>query len=73
MKLLGGLISRDYWIFDHADDYGWLIMGTPKGDFVSIEATKPVLAPAARTEAFARARALGYDISKLDFPTQAAR
>lgn len=73
MKLLAGLVSRDYWIFDHADDYGWLIMGTPKGDFVSIEATRPVLAPAARAEALARAKALGFDTSRLAFPLQPAR
>lgn len=73
MKLFAGLVSRDYWIFDHAADYRWLIMGTPKGDFVSIEATRPILPPQAKAEALARARALGYDISKLDFPVQAAR
>jgi apolipoprotein D and lipocalin family protein len=73
MKVLGGLISRDYWIFDHAGDYGWLIMGSPKGDFISIEATRPALAPAAKAEALARARSLGYDTSKLVFPVQAGR
>lgn len=73
MKLLAGLVSRDYWIFDHADDYGWLIMGTPKGDFVSIEATRPILPEAMKTEALARARTLGFDTSKLDFPIQRGR
>lgn len=68
MKIFGGLISREYWIFDHAHDYGWLIMGTPKGDFISIEATRPFLPPAVKAEALARARALGYDTSKLVFP-----
>lgn len=73
MKLFAGIIQRDYWIFDHAADYGWLIMGSPKGDFISIEATHPVLSPAVKAEALARAKALGYDTSKLIFPKQVAR
>ena len=31
MSILGGLVANDYWLIDHADDYGWLIMGTPAG------------------------------------------
>ena len=73
MKLLAGIIQREYWIFDHAADYGWLIMGTPKGDFISIEATRPVLPPAVKAEALARAKALGYDTSSLIFPVQVAK
>jgi apolipoprotein D and lipocalin family protein len=73
MKLLAGIIQREYWIFDHAEDYGWLIMGTPKGDFISIEATRPVLSPQVKAEALARARALGYDTSRLVFPAQVGR
>jgi apolipoprotein D and lipocalin family protein len=73
MKLFAGLVSREYWIFDHADDYAWLIMGTPKGDFISIEATRPTLPGAVKAEALARARALGYDTSKLVFPSQSGR
>jgi apolipoprotein D and lipocalin family protein len=73
MKLLAGIIQREYWILDHAADYGWLIMGAPKGDFISIEATRPVLAPQVKAEALARAKALGYDTSSLIFPVQAAK
>jgi apolipoprotein D and lipocalin family protein len=73
MKLFAGIIQREYWIFDHAADYGWLIMGTPKGDFISIEATRPILSPAVKAEALARARSLGYDTSKLIFPVQVRR
>ena len=73
MKLFGGLIARDYWIFDHAADYGWLIMGSPRGDFISIEATRPILAPAVKAEALAHARSLGFDTAKLIFPVQLAR
>ena len=70
MKLLAGLVSREYWIFDHAADYAWLIMGTPKGDFVSISATRPILPEPVKAEALARARALGFDTSRLAFPMQ---
>jgi apolipoprotein D and lipocalin family protein len=73
MKVFGGIIQRDYWIFDHAADYGWLIMGSPKGDFVSIEATRPILAPAVKAEALARTKALGFDTSALVFPAQLAK
>lgn len=73
MKLLGGIVQRDYWIFDHAPDYAWLIMGSPKGDFISVEATRPVLSAAVKAEVLTRARALGYDTSKLVYPLQAAK
>lgn len=70
MSVLGGLISRDYWIIDHADDYGWLIMGTPGGDYVAVMAARAHMAAAPRAEAFARLKSLGYDAATLVFPVQ---
>ena len=57
MSLFGGLISHDYWLLDHADDYGWLIMGTPAGGFISIMAARPVPPASVRAEALTDARA----------------
>jgi apolipoprotein D and lipocalin family protein len=68
MKVLGGLINQDYWLLDRASDYGWLIMGTPKGGFISISTRTPDPSPALKAEAVARARALGYDTSQLIYP-----
>lgn len=73
LKVLAGLVQREYWVLDHAADYGWLIMAAPKGGFVAIEAPRPVLVPEARAEALARMKALGLDTSALIFPVQAAR
>lgn len=68
MKVLGGLINQDYWLLDRAQDYSWLIMGTPKGNFISISTKTPDPSPALKAEAVARAKALGYDTSQLIYP-----
>ena len=72
MFMFGGLISHDYWLLDHADDYSWLIMGTPSGSFISIMAAHPSLPKAEKAQALLDARAMGYDVSKLVFPIQPA-
>ena len=72
MLLFGGLIGADYWLIDRADDYAWLIMGTPGGAFVSIMASRPTLPAAMKSDALLDARRLGYDVSKLSFPAQPA-
>ncbi len=72
MMMLGGLVASDYWLIDHADDYGWLIMGTPGGNFVSIMASRPTLPAAIKSDALLEVRRLGYDVSKLAFPAQPA-
>jgi apolipoprotein D and lipocalin family protein len=66
--LFGGLLSQDYWIFDHADDYSWLIMGTPNRTFVALFASSPQMPPAARAQALDEVMALGFDVSRLSFP-----
>jgi apolipoprotein D and lipocalin family protein len=71
MSVFGGLLSQEYWLLDHADDYSWLIMGTPNGKFVSIMSIQAHPAPQVRAAALQDAARLGYDISKLAFPTHA--
>ena len=70
MLLFGGLISSDYWLLDHADDYSWLIMGTPNGSFISIMALRPALPPLVKSQVLLEAKTMGYDTSKLAFPIQ---
>jgi apolipoprotein D and lipocalin family protein len=60
-SFFGGLIRRQYWVIDRADDYGWMIASTADGKFVALMARAPGL-PAARHAALkARMRALGFD------------
>ncbi len=72
MSLFGGLISRDYWLLDHADDYSWLIMGTPSGNFISIMAARPALTANETARALSDVRSMGYDVTRLVFPVQTA-
>ncbi len=60
--------AQTYWILDHGNDYGWFIVSTP--NFQNIALLDRAPRPAAREIAAltARAKALGYDTSKLEFP-----
>jgi apolipoprotein D and lipocalin family protein len=73
MSFMGGLLSQEYWILDHADDNNWAIMATPGGNYVWVLSRRPVLDPATRTAALQRVRTLGYDLSRLTYPQQMAR
>jgi len=65
------LIQWDYWILDHADDYSWFISANPAFDKLWIY-TRKVPTPEQLRDLTARAAALGYDTSKLEFPAQPA-
>ncbi len=63
------LISQDYWILDHDDDYSWFIDASP--DFKDLWIyTRKVPSKTFLGKLIMRARALGYDTSKLEFPPQ---
>ncbi len=66
-RYLGGLITWDYWVLDHAEDYSWFISADPTFDKLWIY-TREVPDAAGRQALVARARALGYDVSRLEFP-----
>ena len=68
MSFLGGLKKQEYWVLDCADDHSWAIMATPGGNFVWLLSRQAVMAPAAKAEALARVKALGY--AKLEYPQQ---
>lgn len=66
------LISREYWIIDRADDYSWFIEASP--DFRDLYIfTRRVPSKSQLARLVARAEALGYDVSKLEFPEQPPR
>ena len=67
VRYLGGLITWDYWVLDHAEDYSWFISADPTFDKLWIY-TREVPDAAERRALVARAAALGYDVSRLEFP-----
>lgn len=67
VRYLGGLITWDYWVLDHAEDYSWFISADPTFDKLWIY-TREVPDAAGREVLVARAAALGYDVSRLEFP-----
>ena len=67
VRYLGGFITWDYWVLDHAEDYSWFISADPTFDKLWIY-TREVPDVAERRALVARATALGYDVSRLEFP-----
>jgi apolipoprotein D and lipocalin family protein len=71
MSFFGGLVKQEYWVLDHRPDQGWLILGTPGGNFLWLMSTRPSLAAAVKAQAVDRIRQLGYDATRLEFPQPA--
>ncbi|TPW03560.1 MAG: outer membrane lipoprotein Blc [bacterium] len=67
VRYVGGLITWDYWVLDHAEDYSWFISADPTFEKLWIY-TREVPDAAERAALVARAAALGYDVSRLEFP-----
>jgi apolipoprotein D and lipocalin family protein len=62
--------SKTYWMLDRGDDYDWFIVADPAFDNLSLFTREP-RPDKARVEVLAaRAKALGYDVSKLEYPAQ---
>ena len=57
----GGLAGQNYWVWDHAPDYSWAIMGLPNKSDWWIWHRNQSPSAAVRTQTIARARALGFD------------
>lgn len=66
----GGLAGQNYWVWDHAPDYSWAIMGLPDKSNWWIWHRSQSPAAAVRTDTLARARALGFDTAD---PVQTGR
>jgi apolipoprotein D and lipocalin family protein len=71
MSFFGGLVSQEYWVLDHRDDQGWLILGTPGGNYMWLMSQHPTLSASIRAQAVNRIKQLGYDVSRLEFPLPA--
>ena len=67
VRYVGGLITWDYWVLDHADDYSWFISADPTFDKLWIY-TREVPTIDQRDRLVERARNLGYDVTRLEFP-----
>lgn len=65
-------IQRDYWVLARADDYSWFISADPSFRDLWIYTRKPNPTAAELSPLVARARALGYDTGKLEFPATGA-
>ena len=66
-------VSREAWVLDHDDGYTWFIASNPDFTNVSIFTRDPQFSEAVRGDLVARVKALGYDVSKLEFPAQPLR
>jgi len=64
------VISKEYRVLDFAGDYQWAIVGDSTGKFVWLLSRAPDLAAATRSAMLQRARSLGFDIARLEFPPQ---
>jgi len=67
VRYLAGFITWDYWILDRADDYSWFISADPTFERLFIY-TREVPTEAQVRALTERARALGYDVSRLEYP-----
>lgn len=56
----GGLAGQNYWVWDHAPDYSWAIMGLPNKSNWWIWHRSQSPSEATRTQLISRARALGF-------------
>ena len=59
-----------YWMEDHGDDYGWFIVATPDFKNLSLFTRDPRPPQAEVDRLTARAKALGYDVGKLEYPAR---
>lgn len=55
----------DYWVLDHARDYGWSIVGEPSGKYLWILSRTPKLDERAYQSLVNRVAAMGYNTSIL--------
>ncbi len=66
----GGFFG-DYWILDVAPDYRYAVVGHPSRAYLWILSRAPTLSPADTLAVLAKASALKFDTTKLEYTTQA--
>lgn len=67
------LVSRTTRVAALAPDYSWFITVTPGFGELNIFTRDPQISPELRADLTARAKGMGYDVSKLYFPPQPER
>ena len=67
----GGVLTLEYWVLESRADQGWVILATPNGRSLWLMSQKPNLTPAAKSQAVARIKQLGFDVASLEFPLPA--
>jgi apolipoprotein D and lipocalin family protein len=65
VSFFGPFFVGDYWVLDHAPDYGWSIVGEPSGRYLWLLSRVPAPSADVRGVIEARARALGYALAML--------
>jgi apolipoprotein D and lipocalin family protein len=63
-------LTWDYWILDHDDKYSWFISADPTFKNLWIYTRDSHVDPRTLAGLVGRAKALGYDVSRLEFPAQ---
>jgi apolipoprotein D and lipocalin family protein len=66
-RYFAGFVTWDFWILDRAEDYSWFISADPTFDRLWIYTRTPP-SPDQLARLVERARGLGYDVSRLEFP-----
>jgi apolipoprotein D and lipocalin family protein len=61
---------RTYWVLDHDETYGWFIVSNRNFDQVSLFSRNARPSASEVAMLTAKAKALGYDVSKLEYPAQ---
>lgn len=64
-------VTWEYWVLDRAEDYSWFISADPRFEKLWIYTRTPP-SPAELAALVERARALGYDVSRLEYPETAS-
>ncbi|HTQ70954.1 MAG TPA: lipocalin family protein [Acidocella sp.] len=65
VSFLGPFYAGNYWVLDHAPDYGWSIVGDPSGRYLWILSRTPTPGVPELRTLINRAAALGYETTRL--------
>ena len=63
----------DYWVIALAPDYGWVVVGAPKRDYLWILSRRPAMGAGDYAAAVAAAAAQGFDVERLQPTPQDGR
>jgi apolipoprotein D and lipocalin family protein len=70
VSFFGPFFVGNYWVMDHADDYGWTIVGEPTGKYLWVLTRDPTPDQASKDALVGRVAALGYNTGMLRFTRQ---